>query len=82
MLAAYSSKAKGHSIYYIAGDDHSLGTTTTKEVVETHYPGVPWTPVSESKYEGLVSCAKAKKELGWSPKYTWRSYSDGKAEMP
>lgn len=75
MLCAYESKLKGHAVYYIAGDDHSLGTTPTAEIIKKHYPGVPYVPASKNRFEGLVDCSKAKRELGWNPKHTWRTYA-------
>lgn len=73
MLCAYNSQLLGHRIYYVAGDDHAHAMPTA-EIVAKHYPGVPWSPKTDHPHEGLVNCARAKEELGWEPKYTWRSY--------
>ena len=65
----------GHHIFLIANADTVSPSNPTSTLVEKHFPGVPyaagWTGKG-SKFEGLLSTAKAKRELGWESQYGWR----------
>ncbi|KAG8850447.1 hypothetical protein FRB96_009692 [Tulasnella sp. 330] len=69
---------KGHHIYLIANADTVFNTATAK-LVKDHFPGVEWNEAAmrhpEGKFkgnEGLLDIGKARKELGWEPRYSWR----------
>lgn len=70
----------GHHAFLIANDDTVSPNVATAELVKKHFPGVPyeagWTAEGGKgvgKLEGLLSTAKARKELGWKSEHGWRT---------
>jgi nucleoside-diphosphate-sugar epimerase len=69
----------GHHVYLIANAD-TVFNAPTSELVERHFSAVEWDP-EEMKApaanrwegrEGLLGIGKARRELGFEPRYTWR----------
>jgi UDP-glucose 4-epimerase len=76
-LLSLTAKIEGHQAFLLTADDVQ-GKMTTIELVEKYYTHLPWPKISQQEYlEGqpyrsLVDCSKAKKMLGWQPKYSFR----------
>lgn len=64
----------GFEMFNVANDDHSVGLTTA-ELVERYYQGVPLTR-EMGPHETFFTNEKARKMLGFAPKYSWQSYLD------
>jgi UDP-glucose 4-epimerase len=70
-----SAEIEKHQAFLLAADESRLRIPTT-EVVEGHYPDLPWPKVSmegylaRDEYVSLVDCSPAKTVLGWQPKYS------------
>jgi nucleoside-diphosphate-sugar epimerase len=71
----------GHQVYIISNPDTCF-RTKTDVLAKEQFPEVTFDPkvVKESDPEGefggfetLLSCAKARRELGFSPRYSWRN---------
>ncbi|WP_417259316.1 NAD-dependent epimerase/dehydratase family protein [Celeribacter sp.] len=65
----------GFEIFNASNDNHSVNLTT-KEIIERYYQGVE-VRGSLGEEETVYSSAKAKKLLGFAPKYNWRDVLDG-----
>lgn len=65
---------QGHEAFLLAADVNRTGTPTA-EIVARHYPRLPWRNTALEEYTSvdpyisLLDCSKAKRMLGWRPKY-------------
>ncbi|KAK5123348.1 hypothetical protein LTR85_002779 [Meristemomyces frigidus] len=64
------SSMKGHHQYLIAAPDTCM-RMSNDELVKAIFPDVKYTPTAGPN-DTLLSIEKAKKELGFSPKYKWQ----------
>ena len=60
----------GADVFTIAAAD-TIVPQTNKELLAKYFPGVPVSP-SAGTHDSLLSIEKAKRVLGYKPKYTWR----------
>jgi nucleoside-diphosphate-sugar epimerase len=67
---ALESGLKGHHQYLIAAEDTCM-RKGNKELVEAAFPGVKYEP-TKGENDTLLSIEKAKRELGFAPKYRWQ----------
>jgi nucleoside-diphosphate-sugar epimerase len=67
---ALESRLKGHHQYLIAAEDTCM-RKGNKELVEAAFPGVKYEP-TKGENDSLLSIEKAKKELGFAPKFKWQ----------
>ena len=63
----------GYQIFNAANDDHSVNSTT-QELIDKFYAGVPLKKDRFGEHEGLYSNEKAKRMLGWAEQHNWRKY--------
>jgi nucleoside-diphosphate-sugar epimerase len=71
-----AAEAKGfeHEAFFVPEDD-GRNTVPTAELVERYYPEVPVNRgIVEGNYWSMITNAKAKKMLGYTPQYSWRNY--------
>lgn len=61
----------GFQIFNASNDDHSVGLSSA-ELIDRYYQGVPIRQIGER--QTFYSNEKAKKMLGFSPRYNWRMY--------
>ena len=67
----------GHVTLILCADDIASDTPSREMAAKVH-PEVPWRGGAEydaDPYKALVDNSKAKRVLGWQPKYTWRELS-------
>ena len=64
------STMTGHHQYLIAAPDTCM-RTSNEELLKAAVPGVKYTP-TKGPNDTLLSIDKAKKELGFAPKYLWQ----------
>jgi len=64
------SERKGHHAYLIAAPDTCM-RQSNEELVKAAFPGVKYNPTAGPN-DTLLSIEKAKKELGFQPKYMWQ----------
>jgi UDP-glucose 4-epimerase len=67
---ALEVRGPGFERYIIANADTVMRTPST-ELAAAVFPGVPFTRPVEGN-ETLLSIEKARRELGWEPKHSWR----------
>jgi nucleoside-diphosphate-sugar epimerase len=60
----------GYEVFNVSNDDHSVNLST-QELCETYYDGVPMRRDMGLR-ETFYSNEKAKRMLGFAPKYSWR----------
>ncbi|WP_417270223.1 NAD-dependent epimerase/dehydratase family protein [Celeribacter sp.] len=65
----------GFEIFNASNDNHSVNLTT-KEIIDRYYQGVE-VRSTLGEEETVYSSAKARKLLGFAPKYNWRDVLDG-----
>lgn len=70
VLKSLEVEWKGHEAFFICASDTS-SAVPTMELVKAVYPDVPLKCELQG-YEGLFDLNKAKRLLGWQPKYSWR----------
>jgi len=63
-------KATGHHQYLIANSNTTM-RTSNDALVAACFPGIPYTP-TKGPNDTLLSIDKAKRELGFSPKWDWK----------
>lgn len=80
IVLATESDLSGHEVFYIASPDNVGGRDFAAILKEYYGDKIELRAVVRVDASG-ISCAKAVKMLGWSPKRSWRDYldSDGKA---
>lgn len=61
---------KGHHQYLIANNNTCM-RMPNEELVKACFPNVKYTP-TKGPNDSLLSIEKAKKELGYQPKYDWK----------
>lgn len=66
--------SKGHHQYLIAAKDTCM-RTKNEDLVKALFPDVKYTP-TKGDNDTLLSIDKARKELGFDPKYDWRSEAE------
>jgi UDP-glucose 4-epimerase len=75
LCLAVESDLSGHEVFYIASPDNAAGRDFA-DLVQTYYGDkVELRPLDRPDSSG-ISCAKARKMLGYSPKRSWRDYLD------
>jgi UDP-glucose 4-epimerase len=75
IVLAVESDLPGHEVFYIASPDN-VGGRPFAELVKRYYgDAVQIRPVDREDASG-ISCAKAERLLGYSPKRSWRDYLD------
>jgi nucleoside-diphosphate-sugar epimerase len=75
IVLAAQSDLPGHEVFYIASPDN-VGGRPFAETVRQHYGDrMEIRPLAREDASG-ISCAKAVKMLGYSPKRSWRDYLD------
>ena len=67
---ALKSELKGHHAYLIAAEDTCM-RMSNEELCKAVFPGVEYKP-TKGPNDTLLSIDKAKKELGFAPKYKWQ----------
>jgi nucleoside-diphosphate-sugar epimerase len=68
---------KGHHAYLIAAPDTCM-KMGNEELIKACFPGVKYNKTPRQN-DSLLSIEKAKKELGFEPKYTWQDPKSSKA---
>ena len=61
----------GYQVFNVSNDDHSVGLTS-EELIKTYYQHVPLKTKDIPK--SFYSNEKAKRLLGFEPRYSWRDY--------
>ncbi|MBA2441812.1 MAG: NAD(P)-dependent oxidoreductase [Rubrobacter sp.] len=80
LVLAAESELPGHEVFYIASPDN-VGNRPFKELVAEYYgDAVEVKPLSREDASG-ISCAKAERMLGYSPKRTWSDYLDDEGSL-
>jgi UDP-glucose 4-epimerase len=75
IVLATESDLPGHEVFYIASPDNAGGHDFAAALQGQYGDAIPLRPLSRPDASG-VSCAKAHRLLGWSPKRSWRDYLD------
>jgi UDP-glucose 4-epimerase len=80
-LLGLTVEIEGHQAFLLTADD-ILARQTSAEMIEKFCPHVPWKVNKEAylavnPYRTLVDCSKAKRLLGWQPRYSVRDPSSG-----
>ncbi len=70
--AALEAELEGHEVFVLSAPDVCVDSPT-KELVRKFYPHVKDIRASLEGNVSLYTSAKAKRLLGWEPKYTWRA---------
>jgi len=76
---AASAEVDGHEVVYIAAADN-IGGRDMAAAIKAQYGDTMELRAMDRVDSSGISCAKAKRILGWEPKHTWRDYlgDDGK----
>ncbi len=80
IVLATESDLPGHEVFYIASPDNAGGRPFEKIVREYYGDEIEIKPLSREDSSG-ISCAKAEKMLGYSPKRSWRDYLDENGKL-
>jgi UDP-glucose 4-epimerase len=75
LCLAVESDLTGHEVFYIASPDNAAGRNFA-DLVQTYYGDKVELRPLDRPDSGGISCAKAMKMLGYSPKRSWRDYLD------
>lgn len=67
---ALMSNMKGHHQYLVAAANTCM-RTPNKSLIDKAFPGVQYNP-TKGENDTLLSIDKARKELGYEPKFDWR----------
>ncbi|SNX86920.1 related to NAD-dependent epimerase/dehydratase [Melanopsichium pennsylvanicum] len=70
-LALEKKDLKGHHAFIIA-NNNTVMKTSSKDLVQQVFPDVPYKPLNDDPNVTVLSNEKAKKVLGWQPKYDWK----------
>ena len=74
-VLAVESDLPGHEVFYIASPDN-VGSRPFEKIVREYYGDqVEIKPLAREDASG-ISCAKAERMLGFSPKRSWSDYLD------
>jgi UDP-glucose 4-epimerase len=77
---AAESDLPGHEVFYIAQADNSTGLPLADLVRRHHRDKVVLRKLDRPDASG-ISCAKARRMLGWRPTRTWRDYLDDRGRL-
>src|ERR671938_797928 len=80
IVLAVQSDLPGHEIFYIASPDNVGGRQFEKIVREYYGDQVEIKPLAREDASG-ISCAKAERMLGYSPKRSWSDYLDEEGKL-
>ncbi|MBA3431572.1 MAG: NAD(P)-dependent oxidoreductase [Actinobacteria bacterium] len=72
---AAESDLPGHEVFYIASPDN-VGSRPFEQAMKEHYGDKVELRPAERKDASGISCAKARRLLGYEPKRSWRDYLD------
>jgi UDP-glucose 4-epimerase len=75
LCLAVESDLSGHEVFYIASPDNAAGRDFA-DLVQTYYGDKVELRPLDRPDSGGISCAKARKMLGYSPERSWRDYLD------
>ncbi|CAN5184885.1 NAD(P)-dependent oxidoreductase [soil metagenome] len=73
---AVESDVDGHEVCYIASPDNSTGRPFAELVARYYGDAAPRVRELEREDASGISCAKARRLLGWRPSRSWRDYLD------
>jgi nucleoside-diphosphate-sugar epimerase len=77
---AVESDLPGHEVVYIASPDNATGRPL-RELIREHFDGrVPLRELEREDASG-ISCARARRLLGYAPTRSWRDYLDGDGRL-
>lgn len=81
-LPAAALEPRRHEVVYIAAADNIGGRDLAAAVKAAahHFGAVEMRALDRPDASGL-SCAKARKLLGWEPKHSWRSFLDAQGQL-
>lgn len=75
IVLATESELPGHEVFYIASADN-IGSRNFDEILHQNYGSkIELRPTSRPDASG-ISCQKAQRMLGWTPKRSWKDYLD------
>jgi len=77
---AVESDLPGHEVFYIASPDN-VGGRPFAETVRRHYGDAIEIRELDREDASGISCAKARRMLGYAPKRSWRDYLDGEGRL-
>jgi UDP-glucose 4-epimerase len=77
---AAESDLPGHEVFYIAQEDNSRGVPLADLVRRHHGDKVALRELDRPDASG-ISCAKARRMLGWRATRTWRDYLDDRGRL-
>jgi nucleoside-diphosphate-sugar epimerase len=76
IVVATESELPGHEVFYVAAADN-IGSRNFEETLHQNYGSkIELRPTSRPDASG-ISCEKAQRMLGWTPKRSWKDYLDG-----
>jgi UDP-glucose 4-epimerase len=75
VLAASNTTLEGHEVLYIAAADNIGGRDLAQAMADHYGDAVPVRPLTRVDASG-ISCEKAGRLLGWTPRRSWRDYLD------
>ncbi|MFI9835988.1 NAD-dependent epimerase/dehydratase family protein [Nonomuraea sp. NPDC051941] len=75
IVLAVESDLPGHEVFYIAAPDNAGGHDFAVKLREHYGDRIELRPISRPDSSG-ISCDKAHRLLGWTPKRSWRDYLD------
>lgn len=82
VLLSLVAPISGHEAFLLTADD-TTSDRPSEELVEAYYASLPWPKISREDYfngqpyRSLVDCSKAKRLLGWSPRFSRRDPAAG-----
>ncbi len=80
IVLAAESDLPGHEVFYIASPDN-VGSRPFEKIVREYYgDDIEIKPLAREDASG-ISCAKAEKMLGYSPKRSWKDYLDENGKL-
>jgi nucleoside-diphosphate-sugar epimerase len=80
LVLAVGSSLPGHEVFYIASPDNVGGRPFAKLVRQYYGTAIEVRALEREDASG-ISCAKAVKLLGYSPKRSWRDYLDEQGRL-
>jgi nucleoside-diphosphate-sugar epimerase len=75
MVLAAASEVPGHEVIYISAADNIGGRDLAAAITAQYGDKIELRSMDRVDSSG-ISCAKAKRLLGWEPKRSWRDYLD------
>jgi UDP-glucose 4-epimerase len=80
IVLAAESDLPGHEVFYIASPDN-VGSRPFEKIVREYYgDDIEIKPLAREDASG-ISCAKAEKMFGYSPKRSWKDYLDENGKL-